>query len=84
MAVGVLLAVTGQDPFTATADLITAARTGRVDVFHLAAALVELTGGLASGADPGAVDVVLEHWGPQLARLPGRGVTPHPPTGTHD
>lgn len=84
MATGVLLAVTRQDPFTATADLIAAARSGRVDVFHLAAALVELAGGLMSGADPAAIDVALDHWGPQLAQLPGRGVGLHPTAGTHD
>lgn len=75
MALGILLALTGADPLTVKAELVTAARRGRVDVFHLAAALVGLTCGYPGAAETRAVDVALEHWGQQLSRLGGRGAS---------
>ncbi len=73
MALGILLALTGTDPLTVRAELVTVARRGRVDVFHLAAALVGLVCGQPSAAEARAVDVALERWGQKLSHVPGRG-----------
>lgn len=81
MALGILLVLTGTDPLTVKAQLMTAARRGRVDVFHLAAALVALACGQPSTADTTAVDVALENWGPQLSQLHTPTENPHPTTG---
>lgn len=68
MAVGILMVGTGVDPLTARTDLVATARTGRVDVVDLAAAIVGLCAGLTGGLDHDAVDVVLDRWGAQLTQ----------------
>ena len=73
MALGVLLTLTGTDPLTVQSELMAVARQGRVDVFHLAAALVGLACGLPSVAEARAVTLVVEHWGPQLTHRCGCG-----------
>ncbi len=76
MALGVLLALTETDPLTAKTELIVAARQGRVDVFHLAAALVGLACGQQAGVEARAIDIALVWWGQHLAQLPGRDEHP--------
>jgi hypothetical protein len=77
MALGVLLALTETDPSTVESELMSVARQGRVDVFHLAAALVGLACGLPS-AEARAFTLVVEHWGPQLTHRCGCGEYPDP------
>lgn len=65
---GILMSCTGVDPLTARTDLLATAGTGRIDVFHLATAIVGLCADLNSGVEQDAINVAQHRWGGRLHR----------------